>query len=192
MEVFMKALEKGKLFLLEPTKAFKAEQKTSFGDAFKYLLLLAIVSSVMTGVVSAFLIGPVLAIGAIASTYIFTAIGAIILGIILHISAWIFGARKGLEQTLKIVCFAATPTLLFSWIPAIGILSLLYSIVLSVIGLKSHQAMSTERAVLAVLAPLIIIIAIAVILAAIFIAFLATVPGGLSGLPFDPSTSFPS
>ena len=191
MEEFKKALNKGKAFILEPTKAFKAEQKTSFGDAFKYLLTLAIVSSVLTGIVAAFVVGPVLGLAAIISTYIGFVIGMLIGGIILHIFAWIFGARKGLEQTLKTVCFASTPAMLLSWIPVIGGIISLYGLVLGVIGLKSFHGLTTERAVLAILAPLIIIAVIAAIAFIALFALLATMPGGLSGLPFDPSAGYP-
>jgi hypothetical protein len=189
MEAFMKALEKGKLFLFEPTKAFTAEQSTSFGDAFKYVMLLAIVSSVLSGIIAAFVVGIALGVAAIITTYIMLVIGVVIGGLILHIFAYIYGARKGLDQTLKTVAFGSTPTLLFTWIPVIGWIISLYGIVLNVIGLKNLQGMSTGRAALAVLTPIIIVGIIALVLLLVFLAFFI----GLTG--FDPtlmSGTFPA
>ena len=188
MQEFMKALEKGKMFLMEPTKSFKSVQKASFGDAFRYFLLLAIVSSVLSGIIAAPFIG-VFAIVTIISTYIFFIVGLFIGGVILHIFAWLFGARKGFEQTLKTVAYASTPGLLFMWLPIIGWLISLYTIVLEILGLKNLQGMSTERAALAVLVPIILLAIAVAILFFMAISFLAAT-GGLGAMPFD-MTGYP-
>jgi hypothetical protein len=194
MEAFMKALEKGKKFLFEPTKSFKAEEKSSFGDAFRYFLLLAIVSSVLTGIIAAFFVGALLGVAAIISTYVMLVIGMLIGGIILHIFAYIYGARKGLEQTMKTVAYGSTPSLLFMWIPIIGWIIALYGIVLNVLGLKNLHGITTGRAVLAVITPIIIGIIIAVIAFLTLFALMATMPGGIPSTgcsPLDPNSGFP-
>lgn len=182
MEYFMKALGKGKTFLFEPAKAFKKEGKTNFGEAFKYLLVLGIINAVLGGiVVGAFSMNAIALVGAIVGIYVTLVIGALIGGIILHIFAYIVGARGGFEQTFKATFYGQTPTLLLGWIPAIGGIFVIWSIVLQIIGIRDLHKISTGRAVLAVLLP-IIIIGIAVLLLAVALMSVLFAGGGI-GIP---------
>jgi hypothetical protein len=180
MEQCKKCFNKAKVFLFEPTKAFSKEGRTSFGDAFRYVLIIAVVLAVLNAIFIGVFGGPIAFIATLIGTYIAAIIGLLIGGIVLHIFAYIFGARKGIEQTMKVALYGGTPGLLFGWIPIIGWIIGLYGIVLEVIGLKKLQSMSTGAAVAAVLAP-IIILGVLVILGLLAFLMLAGSFAGLGG-----------
>jgi len=183
----MKYLEKAKSFLFEPSRAFKKEQKTSFGDAFKYLLVLGIVLAVLSGIVIAGMAFNVITFVPVAvGMYITTIISLLICGLILHVFAYIVGARKGIGQTFKAVIYGATPTLILGWIPFIGWIFGIYSIVLGAIGLKNLHNISTGRAILAVLLTIIILGILALIGLLVLLAAFAS----MGGLPADFMGSF--
>ncbi len=94
-------------------------------------------------------------------------IGAFIGGAILHIFVYLVGGRKGLEQTIKAVMYGSTPGLLLG-LPIIGFIAGIWSLVMEIIGIRQLHELTTGKAVLAVLIPIII----AVILAFIVVVFL--------------------
>ncbi len=83
----------------------------------------------------------------------------------LHLFVYILGGRRGYFQTLKALTFGSTPAMLFGWIPVIGFLAGIWSLILGIFGIRELQDMTTVRAaiaaILAVLAILLIVIAIA-------------------------------
>ncbi|MBL7160813.1 MAG: YIP1 family protein [Candidatus Aenigmarchaeota archaeon] len=175
-------LKKVKGFLFEPSSAFKREQKTTVGAAFKYMLILSIVSAVLGGIVTSALAGNVvMLVGSIVMLYVVFIIGTTILGIILHIFAFIVGARGGFGQTLKAVYYGATPNMLLSWIPYIGFIFVIWNLILNIIGIKNLHNISTGRAVLAVLIPVIIL---TLLMIAGLLAFLSII-NSMGGLPLD-------
>ena len=197
-------LGKARGFFFEPGKAFGAEEKTSTGEAFKYLLTLSVVLAVMTGIIAAGASGNAMVfVFSAAGVYVAIVIGAFIGGLILHLFAYIFGARKGIEQTLKAVFYGSTPGLLLGWIPIVGVIFSLWNVFLEVVGLKVLQKMSTGRAVLAVLTPIIILVTLVVIGFILFFMTLASMggisPGFMSGFdslqtgcsPLNPGSGFP-
>lgn len=156
--------KKAKSFLLEPTKAYKKEAKSSLGEAFKFLLLLNIPYSILFGLgIGLISWNPIAAAGAAVGAFIMMIIFPLIGGLILHIFAFLFGAKKGFEQTLKAVFYAETPVLLLGWIPFIGPIFNLWTLVLEIIGIKNLHKVSTGTAVLALLVPLIILGILAVL-----------------------------
>jgi hypothetical protein len=76
---------------------------------------------------------------------------------ILHLSAMIVGGnKKGFEATFRSVTYATSPGL-FSLIPLCGqFIGGIWQIVLTIIGLKNTHQVSTGRAVIAYLLPLIL------------------------------------
>ena len=179
-------IEKAKAFLLSPTNAFKKEKGTSLEDAFVYFLKILAVYAVLLGLVNfAFSMNAIVLVTTIVVVYIGTTLGIIISGLWLHLWAYIVGARKGFEQTLKTVLYASTPTLLLGWTIVLMPVGAVWSIVLQIFGLTKLQGLTGERAVLAVLLPIV------VILAAVFILGLAIImtmlpmmmSGGISAYP---------
>jgi len=185
-----KTKEKAKMFLLDPKKAFKKEQKSTLEDAFKYFLQISLIFSILSGV---FLGGIVGSVVGFATTAVLFFVGSIIVafiwGLILHVFAYIYGARRGVEQTLKAVLYACTPVMLLGWIPIVGWVFIIWTIVLEVIGLKSLQRISTGRALLAFFTPLVIIFVLLIIwIMLILMTFLASGILPLEGMGFfDPN-----
>jgi hypothetical protein len=165
--------KKIRAFLTSPSQAFAAEQKSSLGEAFKYMAVSAIIVSAMSGLI-AFFGGPLAVIVILVSVYFGQLIGGTVWGLIFHVFAYLLGARQGLHQTLKAVYYAGTPHYILGWIPFVNIVTAVWTIVLQIIGLKTLQKMSTGMAVLAFVIPLIIVVVISVVL---FAALLLTLIG---------------
>jgi hypothetical protein len=83
----------------------------------------------------------------------------------LHIWVYILGGRQGIKNTLKVVAYAMTPTLLLGWLFPVGmIVGSVWYLVLEIIGLRELQQMPTGRAILAVTLAIIVAIAIFLLL----------------------------
>lgn len=163
-------------FILSPAKAFKAEKKTSLGEAFKYgfigLLVLGALSALMALIMPTTnqlpeVIGP--GLGAAITFFVIAIVGFIGLlvnGLWLHLWAYVFGAKQGLSETIKIVFYSETPSYYLGWIPLLNIVAGIWTIILSGIGLMHLQKLSRGRAagaiIVAVVIPIIIILALVV------------------------------
>lgn len=166
-------LENVKGFLLSPVVTFRQSGTDAPAAVFLYLGVLLLINAILSTLV-ALAIGfgsmqpPGLPAGMPTSVavFIFVLIGGFILTLIgaawVHIFTYLLGGRRGIMQTLAATVYASTPGHLFSWIPLIGFIAMIWSLVLLVIGIRELQALSTTRAILAVaiacLIPLIIVI----------------------------------
>jgi hypothetical protein len=87
--------------------------------------------------------------------------GTLVFGIFYHLLVLVCGGREGIRRTLAVVLYAATPGLLLLWIaeslwlygmyPASGLLfliSLLWGVILAVIGIREAHGLTTARAVI--------------------------------------------
>jgi hypothetical protein len=151
-----KIFDKAMVFLKQPAKAFDNEKKTEVMEAFIYMAVLSIVAAVLSGVVSLFSTLPVFVLSVIVLGYIGSIVISVIIGLWLHLWAYIFGAKKGLHQTLKTVFYAGTPNYLLGWIPFIGIIFWLWTIYLNWIGLQRLQGLPGNKAAGAILIAFII------------------------------------
>ena len=177
-------------FLLTPVETFRTVRDRDLGDSLKYYLILLAINAVLSAIVShamASAVQPTI-------TSIFTqagiplpaVTGAGVIGIALmmiivqfvlvfigaawlHVFAWLLGGRRGYLQTLKAIMFGSTPTMLFGWIPFIGFLAGLWSLVLGIFGLQELQNMTTLKAVLAIFFSVMIVILIAIAIASFFV-----------------------
>jgi len=187
--------ERLKGFLFSPSETFDNSKDDTIGDAFKYfvviLMIYALIISVLVAVAFSLFasmlgmlripmmalgaaVGPLFAVGFFILMLVSGIISVFIGGLWLHIWVCLFGGREGVEETLKAVMYGATPGCLFGWIPLVGILALIWSVIVEIIGVRQLHGLSTEKAVLAV----IIAIAIPLIIYAVIIAaFMATMPG---------------
>ncbi len=88
---------------------------------------------------------------------IFGLLGLVLLTFIYHISLMILGAaNNGMEATFKVVAYAQG-TSLFVAFPILGwIMNWIWGIVLLVIGFRETQETSTEKAIFALLLPLLV------------------------------------
>jgi Yip1 domain len=103
------------------------------------------------GVLAVALIG-VLALGAL---YLVSALLFFLWIPFQHAFVLLFARRsqRGVVATARLSCYAAGATMLFSWLPVVGILAIPYSIYLLTTGLKRVHRASNLRALAATLAP---------------------------------------
>ena len=104
-------------------------------------------------------------------------VGALIFGAWLHLWVYIFGGRLGIWQTIKTVMYGSTPSLLFGWIPFIGFVFTLWSLVLGILGISELQEISSLKATLAVALAVMIPLILIIILAAFFMIASVTTTG---------------
>ena len=85
--------------------------------------------------------------------FIYILIGGLIaiLGISLltHIWVYILGGKKEVGQTIKSMAYGSTPLLLLGWVPFLGVAFVIWSMVVSIIGIRQLHEVSMERAVAA-------------------------------------------
>jgi hypothetical protein len=74
----------------------------------------------------------------------------------IHLWVYLLGGRRGIMQTVTAVIYAGTPVQLLSWIPLIGIITVLWSLVLTSLGIRELQEISTGKAILAIAIAVII------------------------------------
>ncbi len=175
----MQFVELVKGFLTSPVETFQKVRETSFGETFKYFVILSLIPSVIlgivytiagtviTGIFGAPFLGMAVGILMIPLALVFIVIGAIIGGVIFQIFVYIVGGRKGIDQTLKAVMYGLTPALLFGWIPLIGIIAALWSLVLEIIGIRELHEITTGRAVTAMALMIVVLVIVNVVISAI-------------------------
>jgi len=198
-------VEKIKGFLFSPSETFDASKEDTLGDAFKYFIILLLISALLSAVIAVVasslfagffgrmlpgFMSALLALAGAGAAVAFIAvfiymliagaIGVLIGGLWLHIWVYLVGGRKGLTQTFKALMYGATPSLLLGWIPAIGFLASIWALIVEIIGIRQLHEISTGRAVAAVI--LAIIIPLVVLLVVWFVillpAMMPTMPYG--------------
>jgi hypothetical protein len=89
---------------------------------------------------------------------IFVLIGTFISTAITHLCLFVVGgARRDFETTFRVLCYATGSTTLFMIVPACGgIVGFVWYIVVMILGLREAHEISTGRAAVAVLLPLIV------------------------------------
>ena len=175
-------MEKAKGFLLQPVETFRKSGADEPSSVFLYFIVLLVINAFLSAVVAAAVVGMIalfagISLGAPFPVIVFfgVLIGGSILTIIfaawVHLWVYLFGGRKGIMQTIRVILYGQTPRLLFGWIPLLGFLFLLWSLVLSILGIRELQELSSMKAILVMaIAVLIPLIAIILIVAYLFIA----------------------
>ena len=172
-------VEKVKGFLRDPVGAFRQAKDDRPGAVLPYFALLLLLHAVISALLAAVMIGtgpvPGLMTGGMSgAVVVFFVIlvggfaGALVFGAWLHLWVYIFGGRQGIWQTLKAVMYGNTPYLLFGWIPFIGFVFTLWSLVLGIFGIQELQELSSLKATLAVALAVMIPLVLLLILAAYF------------------------
>ena len=111
-------LEQAKLFLTDPERAFDSVRKKEMSDSFVYMALLLPITSVLLAIMF-FHVSPILAIAILVLSYVGSIVSTAVMGFWVHLWAWIFGAKKGVEETMKAVFYGMTPRHVFGWVVAI-------------------------------------------------------------------------
>jgi hypothetical protein len=177
-------------FLLSPVETFRNVRDTGPEDSLMYYLVLLVINAVLTAIVMLAMVNTIrmavsgllgqagLPLPAITGAGVaFVALVLIIVQFVLvfigaawlHLYVYLLGGRKGYVQTLKAVTFGSTPSLLFGWIPFIGLLAGIWTIVLEILGVRELQEMTTAQAALAVILAILVILLILIVIAAFFV-----------------------
>jgi hypothetical protein len=173
-------VEKVKGFLFSPGEAFQKAKADETGNVFTYFAILVVINAVLSAVISAIwtsmtpMYAHLLGGAAVPILVFFIALVAefiitLVFGAWLHLWVYVLGGRKGIMQSIKSVIYGSTPRLLLGWIPFIGIIFLIWSLILWVLGVRDLQEMSTGKAILAVAIAVIIPLIVILLLAAYLI-----------------------
>jgi hypothetical protein len=192
-------VKKGFSFLTGPGNSFDAEKDTNLNEAFKYLLVLAVITAVLGAIVSAFwmtlayifippeLMGftspPLIFVTILVMGYVGAVVASVIWGLWLHLWAYLMGARSGMAQTMKSVFYGGTPNYMLGWIPLINFMAAVWSFVLTGMGLMKFHGITGSKAALAIIIALVIPLVIGF---AVLAAFLLPMLSALSA--FQPGT----
>ena len=164
---------------MNPVDTFRKAKDDEPGAVLPYFTLLLLLYAIISALLAASMIGtipvPGLMTGGMSgAVVVFFVIlvggfaGALVFGAWLHLWVYIFGGRRGIWQTIKAVMYGDTPFLLFGWIPFIGFIVMLWSIVLGILGIRELQEVSSLKAILAVALAVMIPLILLLILAAYF------------------------
>ena len=169
-------------FLGAPLNTFSNVQAEALGTALKYFTIWVVIFAILRTVVfytverqafqafwnllglsdgTLYLFHPVkfallAVLGAFASLFIS--------GSLTHLFVWAFGGRKGYGNTIKAFGYGNTPLFLFGWIPFVGMLLWIWTVVLDVVGIRQLHEISTGRAVGAVLLGIVVLVIIGVVI----------------------------
>ncbi len=190
--------ERIKGFLFSPSDTFDDSKEDTISDAFKYFLVILLIPAVLTaiiggavsslfvGILGAFgapvapllgaVIGPLLALVLFIMVLVGGILDAFIGGLWAHLWVYLLGGRNGVGETIKAVMYGATPGCIFGWIPLLGIIGVIWSIIVVIIGIRQLHDLSTGKAALAVVLAVLIP---AIIWAVVIATFIATLPTGL-------------
>jgi hypothetical protein len=173
---------KVKGFLGAPLNTFNNVQGEPLGSALKYFTIWVVIFTILRTVVfytverqvfetllgllglsdaELYLFHPVTfallaVVGAFASLFIS--------GSLTHLFVRAFGGREGYGNTIKAFAYGETPLFLFGWIPFVGMLFWIWTLVLEIIGIRQLHEISTGRAVGAVLVGIVVLVIIGVVI----------------------------
>ncbi len=180
----MEFVEKVKGLLTSPSDTFDALKEDTLSDVVKYyVVIVAIYSALLATLlliafsfVSSILepLGMLADVGVAGAILFFVMslitllLGGFLGGAILHIFVYIVGGREGIAQTIKAVMYGSTPGLLFGWIPLVGLFTGIWSLILEIIGIRQLHGLTTGRAILAFVIPILGMVLVSVIAAFVF------------------------
>ncbi|QSZ66380.1 hypothetical protein RJ40_02125 [Methanofollis aquaemaris] len=151
--------------LIHPTGTFQEIREERAGTVLAYGLVIVLFNLVMTALAAMSGLTPELMLPMVITSLLTVCLG----GFWLHLFVYGLGGRSGVGATFRVVIFGLTPTALLGWIPGVGLIGFLWSIVIVYFGLQELQDISKARAVLA----LALVFGIPLLL----LALLATTPG---------------
>ncbi len=98
---------------------------------------------------------------------------------LIHLFISLLGGKKGFVETFKASAYSTGPGI-FSFLPWIGNLAAVYSLILLIIGIKERHQLSIGRSVAAVLIPVGIIFIVMVTIVAVIILLSGLQTGGFA------------
>lgn len=181
-------------FLINPVETFQQSKNDEPGVVFTYFGLLLLLHAILAALITLVRIEAMPRFasmpGGIAEpviVFFMALVGGFICTLILaawlHLWVYLLGGRRGIMQTINALIYSHTPRLLLGWIPFIGFIFVLWSLVLAILGIRELQEISTTKAILAVAIAVMIPLILLVILASWFMISYMTV----TGIPAPPS-----
>jgi hypothetical protein len=169
-------VNKAKGFLLNPVETFQQSRNDEHGVIFTYFAALLLLNAILSALVAAIWNEKIAVFSGMTwegpvpvLVFFLMLIGGFVFTLILaawvHLWVYLLGGRKGIMQTFKAIMYGNTPRFLFGWIPMIGFIFTLWSLVLGILGIRELHEVSSLKAILAV--------AIAIAIPLILIIFLA-------------------
>jgi len=201
----MNLLEKIKKVLSSPSEFFdEIKKEKGIGEAFKYFALLSLLQPLVTTVVlaqglnfekySVIFGGLTFGAGIAVYTilYLFSLVFSFIGVGIIHLSAKLLGGKGDYSATYKVFAYGTTPTLLFGWIPWIGLILALYSYYLELKGLSKLHDVTMSRSFVITLLPVAVIMIILLIMFLVMgIVTLSLIKGHMTGQFFSVISRIP-
>ena len=129
-------VDRVKGFFLKPVETFRASRKDDLGTVFTYFGALLLFYAVLSSLVRA-VSGTGGAAGIVADlilTVIGGFVGMLVFAAWVHLWVYVVGGRYGVMQTVNALFYGSTPSLLLGWIPFVGIIFSLKSLLLCVLG----------------------------------------------------------
>lgn len=178
---------RAKGFLLDPVETFRQfksdEPKTVFTYFCVLLLFHALILAALIGIFgiavmpvhTGFLPGPAFPVMVFFLMLVGGCIATLVFSAWLHLWVYILGGRQGILQTVHAVIYGSTPRLLLGWIPLLGFLFMLWSLVLVILGIRELQKLDTLKAILAVAIAVMIPVILVILAAAWFLTSSMTV-----------------
>jgi hypothetical protein len=158
--------------LTRPVDTFREAKNDPQNDVLLYVFLLIVFSTLMGILVAVAGLAPagrvwietpvLIPVALVIGSFLGT-VSMILVSVWVHLCAWVCGGRQPSGRSLIATGYSSTPSLLFGWIPFIGPVFMLWSLVLLVLGVRECQEMTLQRAVLAVFAailPVIVLVAV--------------------------------
>ncbi len=172
-------------FLTHPKNSFLEKSKTTIGEA----MIFGLKGYALFGLLLSIVIAIILAMAGQSTLSLimvpiflllipFFFVGTLLVSLWLHLWAYVFGARNGLDKTIKATFYSSAPIFALGWIPLASLVAVFWTPILCGMGLKQLQKMSTGRAAATVIVA-IVIPAILIVLAVL--ALIATLPS-IAGL----------
>ncbi|MFA4824736.1 MAG: Yip1 family protein [Methanoregula sp.] len=172
-------VDKVKGFLLSPVETFQQSRNDEPGVVFTYFAALLLLNAIFSAFIAAVGIekmpmyaGMPFGIAVPVMVFFMVLAGGFIVTLLfaawVHLWVYLLGGRKGIMQTFKAMIYGHTPRLLLGWIPFIGFIFTLWSLVLGILGIRELQEISTSKAILAVAIAIIIPLILLIFLAAYF------------------------
>jgi hypothetical protein len=185
-------VEKVKGFVLNPGETFQKSKADDMETALPYFAILVLINAILSAIIAAILPLPQYTgmAGGVAlpilvffivlvAEFIFT----LVFGAWLHLWVYLVGGRKGIWETMKAVIYGSTPSMLLGWIPILGIVFAIWSVVLWALGVRDLQELTTGKAIaavaIAILIPLVIILLLAAYLLTSYVTMTPVAPTNL-------------
>jgi len=180
-------LECTKKLVSKPTEFFnEVEEHNSIGSALSFSAVSGLVFGLLTGIlyggfslISGDLEGLALIVSAPIAGALIAPIGLLINAAFIHLIVYLFGGR-GYTRTTEAISYATVSQALLGWIPVLGgFLAGIYLIFLEVKGLKRFHNLSTGKALVASLFPIIVSLGL-------FFVLMIMLAGAITGLAGSP------